>query len=148
MLWKMKQPKDGIYSVVQCIQFFIRMFGFWPFYIGNQWDGIGRTKRNFRTMLTVFWCAWSMILIIRCVYDDDIHYILNEIKKDNTEKGPFPIIMYFIFRVVPVWVVGLSTVMDLWNRNRIREIITKFDEFDAEVRSSGSDRAINKISFF
>lgn len=29
MIWNIKQQKNGIYSVVQCIQFIIRIFGFW-----------------------------------------------------------------------------------------------------------------------
>lgn len=129
MISNFKEPKDGIYSVVRCIQLFIRIFGFWPFYIGN--NPIGRAKRIFMKILEAFWHLWSVVLIISCVYS--IYFLSKSAEKAVSDKTVTQ--LGVINRFVLMLVLSLSIAIDMWNRNRVRKMITIFYEFDSEVRS-------------
>lgn len=133
MIWNIKQPKDGVYTVVRCIQFFARIFGAWPFYIGD--ESIGGYKRISMAMSEIFWYIWSTILIILSVYYIYDLIMIVQVQATFLYKRVSNKVVA-INRIVGLLILIFSICMDMWNRTRIRRIITKFDAFDAEVRSS------------
>lgn len=126
MFANIKQPKEGMNFVVRCIHFIARIFGFWPFFIGNQ--PIRRRQRIFLTISTILWYTWAVILILlhvgsiclRIVYHDPL-------------KMTIPFSVKWMISAVITSIMILSTILDVMNRNRIREIAAKFNEFDMEV---------------
>lgn len=125
MLWKIKQPKDGVYSVVRCVQFTVRLFGYWPFDMGNRPTEIGSVKRILQKISTIFWYTWSTILVSSYAY-----YIY----KQRVFRGFWnPIERIPVQELVLLLTSFFSIHMDVLNTDRIRETITTFNEFDAEV---------------
>lgn len=132
MIWNIKQPKDGVYAVVRCIQFFARIFGAWPFYIGNQ--SVGGIKRISMTIISeAFWYIWSTILIILSVYYIYDLIMIVQVQATFLYKRVSNKVVA-INRIVGLLILIFSICMDMWNRKRIRNIIAKFNEFDKEVR--------------
>lgn len=129
MIWNMKQPKEGIYSVVRFIHFIARMFGFWPFYIGNQ--PIGKSERILMTIWTTFWYIWATIIIL--LHLASIYLKIEFRTALPLETMTIALSVEWINSATFTSIMILPAVLDVINRNRIRGIIAKFDEFDLQV---------------
>lgn len=127
MYWNIiNQPKNGIYTVVLCIQIVGRLLGFWPFPIANR---INQRKNWFSiAILPMIWYIWSLITILL-----RFGSIYLRIKYLNPMEMSTAKSIKWANSLVITSIMILSTIFDILNRNNIRSIINKFDEFDTQV---------------
>lgn len=108
-----------------CIYLFARLFGFWPFSFDLQKNG--KVCRSYVTAIDYIWFAISLSVYSFFIYFNDVEH--------------YTVLPYSFVEVVAsqltliggVLIAMLSVVLDLWNRDRIRKIFVKLNEFDDEV---------------
>ena len=123
------RPKENQHGF-QPIYYFSRFVGLWPFTITYKLDRSIKTARIY-----LFDSFWFFISI--CLYLTALFYTYKDFQyTENTEENYLiASLMTLTSDVLPLLLGCVGIVLDMFNRNRLVNIIKMFVIFDKEVRS-------------
>lgn len=115
--------KDGFQSNYQ----YARAVGLWPFQIVHNVDD-SNEKTHVR-LVDILWFIVSIALYLTAAF-----YNFHDIKNahDSIAKS-YTLFIYYIFQITALVFGAFGIVLDLFNRNRLVNILEKFSAFDDEV---------------
>lgn len=117
---------NDVFAVVFPVYLIGRCFGFLPFSINVD----KKTKISFPIIRLIDWLWFFIVLAIFCIY---LYY---NFRTDYHSSGTDSMILVVSGRLILIvgFFMGIfGIIMDMFNRNCIWSIITKFHEFDEEV---------------
>lgn len=121
------QPRNFQISF-QPIQYFSRCIGLWPFTVAYDSNGLIKEAR-----VHLFDKLWFLISI--CLYLTALfHTYKNSLKsQDLKAKFFFSTLIFKIYQIPPLFFGTIGIVLDMYNRNRLVDILNKIAIFDREV---------------
>lgn len=139
-----KVPLKKIEQSFRSVYYFSRIFGLWPFSIARNSNGSIRRARV--RPADALW-----FLISFCLYSVAIYYTYMDITTTRLEnRKSFVFLLLNVYQIVYLFFGSCVIVLDLLHRNKLIEILKKFDIFDNEVCLSFFDEAIfvyNTLNF-
>lgn len=121
---KYVRPKSFEYAF-QPIYYFSRIAGLWPFTIVLSSNGSVEKSR-----VRLFDVLWFFISIF--VYLTALFYAYKDIK-DLKSADSITFTLFFMFKIISLLFGLCGVVLDMFNRNKLINILKKFAAFDDEV---------------
>lgn len=121
------RPKN-VQHGLQPIYYYSRCVGLWPFTITYNSDGSIKDA-----CVDLFDCLWFLISIclhLTALYSSCDFVVHN---RPFSEQNLFSHLIFFIHQIPPLLFGAVCIVLDMFNRNRLANIIKKFTIFDKEV---------------
>lgn len=142
MFWKNRSKNVDVFFVTAPVYVFARIFGFWPFSV----QFAQSTSTSVHVHMNCFDSSWFAIAISYFTFFGWLSFVKTQ------DYLPYSAVELLVFKMLQVGsvVVSISTIIvDVVNRNRIWNIIVKFNQFDNEVKLTNSQSWVQtkKTSF-
>lgn len=109
------------------VYYFSRLTGFWPFSIIRHSDGTIQKAR-----IGFFDILWSILLICLYLIFAFFAYEVLKVGRDKNEDN-IRFYVYNVFKMGSVLFGIFGIILDMRNRNKLVDILRKFNTFDNEV---------------
>lgn len=126
--WNLQSKKLNFAHGIWPIYYFSRAVGLWPFSIISNSNGM-----NLETRFSVYDALWFLISI--CIFVGAIVLSVQQlyVYLPLQKYGTLSIFGYFAFEIMCLTFGLIAIVFDLFNRNKLIEILQKFSHFDNQV---------------